>query len=605
MKIITYLSYTTLGILIGLAAAGVFLSPFGKGAVIQLLIGASLVLIGSLFFAFLGKLFFARLSGQLDTEENRKLIADLVEASDDINDLKLLLTKNRSRLIGFLPLVTSFLAATRALNYSAIALGGVVGVGTLLTGYVQMERMAEQSRLMTIQNSLTEASRRSAQIIELASILESLEAENSNQDLILARTANLSRSLRPYQFLVGEDQLSPFISPERGQLLNMILRAKLDYIKINQLGADFSSSDLKGVDLSKTNLCAINLANSDLRDASFIDTNLCHANLSGSLLPSIKLFRPKTFNGSLNEAVAPTDDWLLKFFVGNTFDNVSEDTHWAGMFLDDRNEDMRYVWKKSHANKGNISEMSVALMNIEKLRDLSYYRQENNLIYDVKVPLNLGNPFENNFTDYEDYDQQRNELIQRQKNQYEQIQQLYEMPKRELETLQISNSSLLFGLPSRTQDFVNSAKLGLFEPRSDFRYISPGGIDYKIEISTSPDNFKKTDMREIDLSYSDLRYIDFKNADLNGANLAYSILPPYENLSKANLNNVNFEGAAIMSNGHPTEDSIGPSWTDEQLKKIGLRLEAYCTSGEADRVMMNCIYVTRAHKPIIVVPPDL
>jgi uncharacterized protein YjbI with pentapeptide repeats len=605
MKFFTYSGYVALGVLIGAATVAIFVSPVGKTAISQFLIGASLLLIGSILFALFSKFLFARVSGQMDTAENKRFVRELALASSDPTKLRSVISENPDQLIGLLPLAAGFWAATRALNYTALALGGVVGVGTLLTGYVQMERMAEHSRLMTIQNSLTEASRRSAQIIELASILESVQA-GDDDSLVLARAANLSRSLRPYQFLVGESELSEFTSPERGQLLNMIVRAGLDFPQIQRLGADFSFADLQGIDLSQTNLCGINFSGSELSGANLRESTLCHADFSAAKLPEVQNFPASNFYGSLNEAIAPSTSWLLQLYAGNSFFGAEGEGHWATTYLRERREGDIFVWRQNVGDNGLRSGVSVAEMSVETLRSWSRYRQVGNVIYDSEDTVSLGAAFDVGFSGYDDYEEQKRDLALAIQSSHDRQRESNEIPSRDLPTLQISDTVELFGLPERTTSFENAAIFGMFEPFADFRYISPGDFDNRVAVSNPYlDSASDADLRGIDLSFSDLRYVDFGSADLEGANLSHAILPSFERLSGANLTNVTFTGAAIASNGELSEDKIGPSWTDAQLDQLGLWADPFCSSGEADQSVRYCIYLLYSTAPVVVPVPVL
>lgn len=608
MNIAKYLGFLALGILIGVGAVALLVSPIGKPAIVILLIGAGLVTVGAMAFALISRLFYARLAGQMNTEKNRQLVADLAGASREPERLKALLENNSDSLTGLLPLGLGFLAASRSLNYTALALGGVVGVGGLLTGYIQMERMAEQSRLMTIQNSLTEASRRSAQIFELASIIEGLDDDKSNKDLVLARAANLSRSLRPYQFLTTEKELSEFTSPERGQLLNMLVRAKQDVGDIMQMGADFSFADLKGVDLRGTQLCNINLENADLRSARLNDAELCRANLRSAKLPNADNFRPKSMSGFLTGAIITDEpDWLASQFVdAHSNHNTSE---WDRSDLDilhltPRKKNEFIVVRRYNPPNGGASQAEFGIMNEADFFYWQQYRQVDGTLQASEVRSSGGRSIE--LSSFRDPEDQMIELA-------EQLVANIDRPggywRPQHRSLPISKNEQISGLPEDTELFEYMAALGTFPAAPNFSGISPGGADATLTIERSPlSPDTPVSLKNADFSTADLRYVDFGDADLQGAKFHGALMPPYSAFEGANIEGADFRGAVFAEKNPGDGAMAGPDWPAAVLEKHGPRVKPDCVSTGRPSSVDYCIYVAPPPLPVImdavVAPPD-
>jgi hypothetical protein len=162
--------------------------------------------------------------------------------------------------------------------------------------YKQNEKLDLQNLRIKEQIYLQEADRRSTLIMELSNILDKVHEEtfkfigngkrvDTLTDGLIGRISALATSLKPYKFYEKDTLSTDVFSPERGQLLNALIRQQLDsntFLKIFTAPTDFTFSNLKGADLQSKNLRGIILQYSTLRSA-----NLGEASLRGSLLTSI------------------------------------------------------------------------------------------------------------------------------------------------------------------------------------------------------------------------------------------------------------------------------------------------------------------------------
>ncbi len=257
-------------------------------------------------------------------------------------------------------LAFTYVSATRSIALISVLLGIVVSVATLMTAYIQIEKLSQQNQLINVQNSLAESSRRAAMITEMTSILDSIEGnstrsnstrrvpsgstldgfeditpssgggrdiDNSNErykrdavlsEFLVARVSSLSKFLKPYRYLEPSGELSGLLSPERAQLLTSLIAVRADMKKLNNSGADFSYADLKNTRLSPfANLGKINLSKADLDGLQLNTAKLDHANLSSARLPAARDFVIRSddhieteFSVFLDDAVVPESGWL-------------------------------------------------------------------------------------------------------------------------------------------------------------------------------------------------------------------------------------------------------------------------------------------------------
>jgi uncharacterized protein YjbI with pentapeptide repeats len=186
-------------------------------------------------------------------------------------------------------------AANRALLWRivspttvAVASGGILAVITAVVSVLslrsltqQNEMLAAQNALISQQNQLAEAERRSSLIFELTAILDRVgeevaehrrlrpEPDESSSSIppsfahapqrhvkyslspaLVGRIGALSRSLKPYRQLHESGELEAVsLSPERAQLLLSLYASRVQIPSRFQTTADFSFSDLRGTRL--------------------------------------------------------------------------------------------------------------------------------------------------------------------------------------------------------------------------------------------------------------------------------------------------------------------------------------------------------------------
>ncbi|MGH1385062.1 pentapeptide repeat-containing protein [Kordia sp.] len=160
----------------------------------------------------------------------------------------------------------------------------------------QNDKIDKQNELITNQNTrleqqtyLQEAGRRSSLVFLTNNVLDKMDDElkktkNKDRNLsdqLIGRIVALSKSLKPYKYLEN-DSLSMTVSPERGQLLVNLTKAKLGeetYVKIFE-DADFSFSELSDMTFEDINFGDINLSNSFFDSIIFSKCNFNESNFS-------------------------------------------------------------------------------------------------------------------------------------------------------------------------------------------------------------------------------------------------------------------------------------------------------------------------------------
>lgn len=124
---------------------------------------------------------------------------------------------------------------------------------------MQLVVLARQNELIDQQTELTESARRSALVFEQTAILDKIDEEMGSRSLadtdsgnprlssrLEGRIVALSRSLRPYRYLDGNELTPIALSPERGQLLMALMNSQIDISHI-LTEANFEYSDLPGI----------------------------------------------------------------------------------------------------------------------------------------------------------------------------------------------------------------------------------------------------------------------------------------------------------------------------------------------------------------------
>lgn len=203
-----------------------------------------------------------------------------------------------------------------------------IGLQTYIT--VRQNNLIElQNKLIKSQNQLAEASRRASMNYELTGILDKLDLEVRGKNnlrgikpssMLSARISALTRSLKPYKYLMNEDSLSKhLISPEKSQLLTTLLLIGIDMEKIIPY-ADFSYCDLRNSLLSKSNLNGINLENSlldGLKSQKLTSFNF--ASLNKSSLQNLELTECYFRNANLDESQINYSFFKMCSFTESSF----------------------------------------------------------------------------------------------------------------------------------------------------------------------------------------------------------------------------------------------------------------------------------------------
>jgi len=126
----------------------------------------------------------------------------------------------------------------------------------------------------------------------MSNIMDKLDLElRSNpqrrlSDPLIGRIVSLSQSMRPYRYLENDSLTPRQLSPERGQLLFMLVNSDLDqgtYDKI-YARANFNYADLREANFSEAYLRGAQLANSSFSKANFNFADLQGADLSNAWL---------------------------------------------------------------------------------------------------------------------------------------------------------------------------------------------------------------------------------------------------------------------------------------------------------------------------------
>jgi hypothetical protein len=322
---LTYLAFLTLGVLLGVFGFGFIRSSEGQsvlGVSLGLLAGLGL---GSGLLAVFVRLWITRQAETWGSGRAADMYSDIIRAAEKPSELPTLLNSNRDRVANLGRLVLGFLLANQSIAYAAMALGGLVSIATLLTAYIQIERMEQQNALIKTQNILAEASRRASLNFEMTAILDQIvglhdepneEIREIRDRLLIARIAAFSRALKPYRILDERGNLSRPLSPERGQLLIALEAAGLRVQGVIDAGAVFSDADLEGAKIeltgewSETNerrkgSSVLALNGASLINALLIIEDIQHIDLERSDLRNAGIFIKNVESINFREATLP------------------------------------------------------------------------------------------------------------------------------------------------------------------------------------------------------------------------------------------------------------------------------------------------------------
>ena len=161
--------------------------------------------------------------------------------------------------------------------------------------HLQQEKLTQQSALM-------ESTRKSNALVLMNGLFDKMDAELENSSTrvlseeTIARLAALNYSFEPYHYLEADTLSAKKLSPERGQLLLVLLTLDLDTSSFNLikkttsfLGADLRDANLVGADLNGIDLRDANLNDAILEGANLQKADLSNANLWGASLEKANL----------------------------------------------------------------------------------------------------------------------------------------------------------------------------------------------------------------------------------------------------------------------------------------------------------------------------
>ncbi|WP_299602744.1 pentapeptide repeat-containing protein [uncultured Tateyamaria sp.] len=230
--------------------------------------------------------------------------------------------------------VMSFWGATIAIGFCFTAIGAVIATITALAAIRQVDRLDKQNELIDLQISIAKSARSSAVFAaQMPSLMDEMYRERAEQSLwtpsqsLQARIQALIYSLEPYQVdnqvaeiigqmqlsvekselgemvpgdletLAGQDLSNSTYSPERGQLLQLLISAGVNFDELSvpfQIpDADLSSLKLVGsIDLYQQELRSLGktvLTGANLRGTDFVGIDATGVDFSGSVFSSIDL----------------------------------------------------------------------------------------------------------------------------------------------------------------------------------------------------------------------------------------------------------------------------------------------------------------------------
>lgn len=194
---------------------------------------------------------------------------------------------------------------------------------SLVPSLISLWVLVKQNSLITTQNSLVEASRKSSYGFQLTNIFDAVD-NNSYDNGLKARIIGLSHSLKPYKQLKEDGEQGELsdnmYSPERSQLLLFLVNSNISRASLSEIfkSANFSYCDLKGMDFSGKYLANANLANSNLEGANFSKAALINTNLTNASLVNVKLSEANAKKANFKNANLSSADMRYVDLTGAT-----------------------------------------------------------------------------------------------------------------------------------------------------------------------------------------------------------------------------------------------------------------------------------------------
>ncbi|MDQ3018157.1 MAG: pentapeptide repeat-containing protein [Bacteroidota bacterium] len=157
----------------------------------------------------------------------------------------------------------------------------------------KLKSQADQDRkVIELQKTWIDSIRTMDQLAMMSLILKNVDEELAQHpqrilsDNIIARIAALSYSLKPHVVDLRDTMQAHLLSPERGQLLLMLSRMKMDTGSFQKilLQTTFADADLEKANFQSVDLRWANLAGANLRDANLQSANLYETDLKSAML---------------------------------------------------------------------------------------------------------------------------------------------------------------------------------------------------------------------------------------------------------------------------------------------------------------------------------
>lgn len=243
-------------------------------------------------------------AGTLESVVNDLAAAGIAHERNDNAAAITHLSSATSEAIAWYTVANSRRFVTQASFGLLVAFGGIVGSVLLLS---QNDLIRQQLKLLEEQNDrlnqatiTTDAQRRAALTSELFAIMTEVAKERAESDaepLLLSdplamRIAVLTRSANPYIYIDFKNRgadgrfslIERPLSPERGQVIVALARARITFAQLHNFGAVFENSDLRDADLS---------------DAQIVGLELIESNLTGAILRGASIRKSRIFNSVL------------------------------------------------------------------------------------------------------------------------------------------------------------------------------------------------------------------------------------------------------------------------------------------------------------------
>lgn len=209
----------------------------------------------------------------------------------------------------------------------------------------QTNLLMRQNRLLERQNlrldqqtNLAEAQRRNSLVYVMSSLLDEMDAEIQREggrltDVLIARIAGLTQSLKPYRFLENDALTEKALSPEKGQLFLNIVLAEMSRASRSALfkRANFGYSDLQGAELHLLRIGEVRMPYSRLGDARVFNTEWENADLTGTDLTNSWLE-----DGKFTQCFLTGIDATFSYWSGIRFGNCHlSGSTWENALLTD------------------------------------------------------------------------------------------------------------------------------------------------------------------------------------------------------------------------------------------------------------------------------